>query len=246
MRASRQRDQPRHDRCGVEGVRRAGQLRRVLRVHVRRLQRTGRASTACRRAGCSSSSPSSRSSRRTATATTKRPSRCCRRPTASCRGTTRTTPSCRRPTACPTAAGSSSTRNNTPRIARIDLTRFETDEIIQIPNCRRRPRVAVHHAEHQVRRLGDALQRADPEHRRADRQLQAELQGHAVVHHGRPAGQDGHRVPDPDARATTTTSATPARVRPTAGSSSRRTTASRRTPSSRRTRRRTTRTSSPR
>ena len=68
------------------------------------------------------------------------------------------------------------------------------------PELGRRTRVAVHDAGHQVRRLGDALQRADPEHRRPDRQLQEELQGHAVVHHGRPAGQDGHRVPDPDAR----------------------------------------------
>ena len=25
--------------------------------------------------------------------------------------------------------------NNTPRIARVDLTRFETEEILEIPNC---------------------------------------------------------------------------------------------------------------
>ena len=85
--------------------------------------------------------------------------------TASCRGTTRTTPSSRRPTACRTGAGSSSTRNNTPRIARIDLTRFETDEILEIPNSAGGHASPFTTPDTQVHRLGDALQRADPEQR---------------------------------------------------------------------------------
>ena len=68
--------------------------------------------------------------------------------------------------------------NNTPRVARIDLTRFETDEILEIPNA------AGGHAspfitpntKYIVSR--HALQRADPERRRADRELQGELQRH--------------------------------------------------------------------
>ncbi len=36
--------------------------------------------------------------------------------------------------------------NNTPRVARIDLTTFETDEIIEIPELGRQPRLAVRHA----------------------------------------------------------------------------------------------------
>ena len=35
--------------------------------------------------------------------------------------------------------------NNTPRIARLDLARFETDEIIEIPNAGGNHGVAVHH-----------------------------------------------------------------------------------------------------
>jgi nitrous-oxide reductase len=110
--------------------------------------------------------------------------------------------------------------NNTPRIARIDLTRFETDEIIQIPNS------AGGHASPFTTPNTKYVVSATrfsvpiPEYRRPDRHVQEELQGHAVVHHGRPAGEDGHRVPDPDARLQLRPRATPARVHPTAGSSS--------------------------
>ena len=64
--------------------------------------------------------------------------------------------------------------NNTPRIARLDLIEFETEEIIEIPNAARQPRVAVRHPEHRVRGGGDPLQRPDPAGGRADRGLQGE------------------------------------------------------------------------
>ena len=64
--------------------------------------------------------------------------------------------------------------NNTPRIARLDLTRFETEEILEIPNS------AGNHASPFVTEnneyvvAGDPLQRAGPAARRLDRRLQGE------------------------------------------------------------------------
>ena len=74
--------------------------------------------------------------------------------------------------------------NNTPRVARIDLTRFETDEILEIPNSAGGHASPFTTPNSKYIVVGDALQRADPEQGRADRQLQGELHGHAVVHHG--------------------------------------------------------------
>ena len=50
--------------------------------------------------------------------------------------------------------------NNTPRVARIDLTRSRRRDPPD-PERRRRPRLAVHDAGHEVHRLGHAVQRAD-------------------------------------------------------------------------------------
>jgi nitrous-oxide reductase len=52
--------------------------------------------------------------------------------------------------------------NNTPRIARIDLTRFETDEI---PQRGRRTRIAVHDTGHEVCGVCNAVQCPRSEHR---------------------------------------------------------------------------------
>jgi nitrous-oxide reductase len=79
--------------------------------------------------------------------------------------------------------------NNTPRIARIDLTRFETDEIIQIPNSAGGHASPFTTPNTKYVVIGHAIQRAGAEHRRSDRQLQEELQGHVVVHHGRQPGK---------------------------------------------------------
>ena len=71
--------------------------------------------------------------------------------------------------------------NNTPRIARLDLTRFETEEILEIPNSGRQPRLAVHHARtrvHRGGRRGSACRRRSADV--SDRRLQGELQRHAV------------------------------------------------------------------
>ena len=55
--------------------------------------------------------------------------------------------------------------NNTPRIARIDLTRVRDGRDPRDPERRRRPRVAVHDTEHEVHRLRHALQRPDRRNR---------------------------------------------------------------------------------
>ena len=90
--------------------------------------------------------------------------------------------------------------NNTPRVARIDLTRFETDEILQIPNA------AGGHASPfttpNTKYIVSATRFSVPIGAKrdvGDLELQGELQGHALLHHGRSAGQDGHRLPDPHA-----------------------------------------------
>ena len=90
--------------------------------------------------------------------------------------------------------------NNTPRIARIDLKRFETVEILQIPNA------AGGHASPfatpdtkyvvSATRFSVPIPQADV----PIDELQEELQGNADVRHGESAGQDGRRVPDHDAR----------------------------------------------
>ena len=103
-------------------------------------------------------------------------------------GRLRTIPSCRRPTACRTGAGSSSTRNNTPRIARIDLTTFETDEIIEIPNS------AGNHASPFITQNTEyvvsahALQRADPAAPTfRSTSYKENFKGTLSLHQGRPA-----------------------------------------------------------
>jgi hypothetical protein len=63
--------------------------------------------------------------------------------------------------------------NNTPRVARIDLTTFETDGDPRDPQLRGQPRLAVHHAELRLRRRHDALQRADPQPGHVDRRSTA-------------------------------------------------------------------------
>ncbi len=56
------------------------------------------------------------------------------RATASSRGTMRTIRRCRRPTGSPDGRWLFINGNNTPRIARLDLTTMETAEILEIPN----------------------------------------------------------------------------------------------------------------
>ena len=112
------------------------------------------------------------------------------------------------------------------------------------PELGREPRLAVHHARLEVPGGVDALQRADPQ-ATCRSTLQGELQRHDLVHPRRPAGRTWTSRSRSWCRATTTTWRTPGRVRPTAGRSSPPTTPSRRTRCSRSTRRRTTRTSWP-
>ena len=111
---------------------------------------------------------------------------------------------------------------------------FETEEILEIPNSRRQPLLAVRHREQRVRGGGHPLQRAGAAARRPDRRLQGRVQRRADLREG---GQrhrpHGDRLPDPAARPSTTTSRTRARGRRTAGRSSPATTARRATPSSR-------------
>ena len=89
--------------------------------------------------------------------------------------------------------------NNTPRVARIDLTRFETEEILQIPNSAGNHGSPFTTGEHRVHRLGDPLLGADSEGRCPHRELQGDLQGDDQLHQGRRARQDGRRLPAPDA-----------------------------------------------
>ena len=52
--------------------------------------------------------------------------------------------------------------NNTPRIARLDLTRFETEEILEIPNSAGNHSSPFVTREQRIRRGGHPLQRAGP------------------------------------------------------------------------------------
>ena len=122
--------------------------------------------------------------------------------------------------------------NNTPRIARIDLTRFETDEIIQIPNA------AGGHASPfttpngkyvvSATRFSMPIGKTDVPSTRTRKTSRARCRSSRPTSPARWTSRSRSSCP-----ATTTTSATRARGRPTAGSSSRRTTPSARTRSSR-------------
>jgi nitrous-oxide reductase len=87
--------------------------------------------------------------------------------------------------------------NNTPRVARIDLTRFETDEILQIPNA------AGGHASPfttpNTKYIVSATRFSIPSRtRRADRLYKQNYPARSPSS-PRQTGEDGHRVPDHDA-----------------------------------------------
>ena len=123
--------------------------------------------------------------------------------------------------------------NNTPRVARIDLTRFETDEILQIPNA------AGGHASPfttpNTKYIVSATRFSVPIAEHATSRSRATRRtSRARCRSSRPTSRARWTSRSRSScRATTTTSATPARARPRAGSSSPRTTPSRRTRSSR-------------
>ena len=125
--------------------------------------------------------------------------------------------------------------NNTPRIARIDLTRFETDGDPRDPELRRRPRLAVPHARTastSCRRRASACRSRSGTSRSTTTRTPSRARCRFMTVDSA-TGQDGHRLPDPHARLRLRPRRTPGRGRRTAGSSSPRTTPSRRTPSSR-------------
>ena len=111
--------------------------------------------------------------------------------------------------------------NNTPRVARIDLAEMNTKEIIEIPNARRQPCLAVRHPGHRVCGIRDAIQRPDAAAGRADRELQGELRRADQLRGG--GSQDRRRCrwhSRSTCRASTTTWRGRARARRTAGPSS--------------------------
>ena len=106
--------------------------------------------------------------------------------TGSSPGTTPIIPSCRRPPACPTAAGSSSTATTRRASPGSTSTRFETEEILEIPNSAGNHSSPVRHREHRVRGRGHAVQRSGSQSGRLDRRLQVGVRRRADV---RPGGQ---------------------------------------------------------
>jgi hypothetical protein len=121
--------------------------------------------------------------------------------------------------------------NNTPRVARIDLTHFETTRSSRSPT-RRQPRVAVRHGELRVHRLVHALQHPDAEPRRADPSTSSTSRGRSPSSRPTSRGRWTSRSSS-SCRASTTTSRARARDRRPAGCSSPRTTPSRPTRCSR-------------
>ena len=183
--AARQPWRPRRRRRVRKGLRRARPVRRVLRVPVRRLQRPGRRLRPAVGPAAQARSRSSRRTRRTARATTRRRRRCSRRRYGFVPWDDAHHPELSQTDGVPDGRWLFINGNNTPRIARIDLTRFETDEILEIPNAaggHASPFTTPNTQVRRRRRRASACRCRNADV--ADRRLQGELQGHAVVHQG--------------------------------------------------------------
>ena len=105
--------------------------------------------------------------------------------------------------------------NNTPRVARIDLTRFETDEILEIPNAAGGHASPFTTPEHRSTSSSATRFSVPIPQTRTSRSTsyKRELQGHDLVHQRPTSRARWTSRSRSSCRASTTTSATPARVR---------------------------------
>ena len=139
-----------------------GPVRRVLRLPLRRLQRPGRRLRPAVGPPAQGHPGLLAERRRTARATAKRRRRCCRRRYGFVPWDDTHHPELSQTDGVPDGRWLFINGNNTPRIARIDLTRFETDEILEIPNAAGGHASPFTTPNTEVHRLRHAVQRADP------------------------------------------------------------------------------------